>query len=295
MGILSDNINTDETENIPLHDVSVKVTISDVSGSRDKVIETDPLIDDETKEGLVMKVEAPKAQSRDIGKGTLTEHQISSSSGNELLIPEEDETMLTGPIFESDTEKLPAIKEDTSRKNEVDVNEIGSDIETDKVKVETKDSEKVSSKKAIEDTLRKHYKCLSFFGIRFTWLGIHMLYRLALVACRTFITEPVTRLYPMSALVLTMAVANAFIKPYKDQRANITATFSYIANLCIAGLNLVKANYVTFGCDTNCQFRDKVIQYMDTFDNVLLLYAPIAAIGLFVLYTVVQKILPKRK
>ena len=122
-----------------------------------------------------------------------------------------------------------------------------------------------------------------------------MLYRLVLVACRTFITEPVRQLYPMSALVLTIATVNAITRPYKDQRANITATLSYIANLCIAVLNLVKAHLVAFGCDTNCSFRDTVAQYKDSFENVLFMYASIVATSIWFIYTIVQKILPNRK
>ena len=60
----------------------------------------------------------------------------------------------------------------------------------------------------IVECLVKHYKCLSMFGIRFTWLGVHKIYRVILVACKTFITEPVTRLYVMSMLVMTMTAAN---------------------------------------------------------------------------------------
>ena len=33
--------------------------------------------------------------------------------------------------------------------------------------------------------LLQHYKCLSIYGIRFTWLGIHKFYRLILVVCST--------------------------------------------------------------------------------------------------------------
>ena len=146
---------------------------------------------------------------------------------------------------------------------------------------------------AVVECLLKHYKYLNLFGIKFTWLGVHMLYRLALVACRTFITEPVTRLYPMSALVLAMTAANAIIRPYKDQRANAAATLSYIANLCIAGLNLVKAHLVAFACDTSFPFKDTVIQYMGIFEEALLVYLPLAATGLWVVCSGLQKFLKK--
>ena len=176
-------------------------------------------------------------------------------------------------------------------------------LDSIKQKKETSSSETVDAKtdvfdsceEAIVDCLLKHYKCFSVFGVRFTWLGVHKLYRVSLVACRTFVNEPLTRLYAMSALVLAMAVVNAIMKPYNEQRANTTANLSYIANLCIAAVNLVKAHLVAFGCDTNCLFRNIVVRHMGTFENVLVLYIPLAAIGLWAVYRALQKIIKKRK
>ena len=145
------------------------------------------------------------------------------------------------------------------------------------------------------ESLLKHYKCLSLIGIRFTWLGIHKIYRLILVTCRTFITEPVTRLYPMSALVVAITAANAIIRPYKDQRANKTATLSYIANLCLAGLNLIKAHLAAYGCDTSCHHRDTVIRYIGIFEGVLLIYVPFVAIGFWAVCAGLQKCFKKQK
>ena len=147
----------------------------------------------------------------------------------------------------------------------------------------------------IVESLLKHYKCLRVFRIRFTWLGVHKIYRVALVACRTFITEPVTRLYVMTTLVMTMTLLNATIKPYKENKANTTATISYIANLYIAVLSLLKASYMAFGCDTNCQYRDTVVGYMGRAEDVLLLYVPIVALGLWFVQTGFQKCLGKCK
>ena len=147
----------------------------------------------------------------------------------------------------------------------------------------------------IVDSLLKHYKCLSVFGIKFTWLGVHKIYRVVLVACRTFMTEPLTRLFTMTALVMTMTLFNATIRPYKDERANTTATISYIASLCVAVLNLMKANYVTFGCDTNCQYRDTMVGYIVTFEDALLLYFPIVAVALWFVHNIFQKCLGKYK
>ena len=156
-------------------------------------------------------------------------------------------------------------------------------------------SEEGTCQEEIVESLLKYYKCLSVFGIRFTWLGVHKIYRVILVGCRTFITEPVTRLYAMSALVTMMTALNAFIKPYKEQRANTTATLSYLANLLIAMISIGKAHLVNYGCDTSCDHRDTVVKYMDTVEDVLLLYVSLVAMGLWVIQTGFQKCLKKCK
>ena len=156
-------------------------------------------------------------------------------------------------------------------------------------------SKECSCEEEIVECLLKHYKCLSVFGIRFTWLGVHKIYRVALVACIRFITEPVAKLYAMSSLVMILTALNAVIKPYKDKRANMTATLSYIVNLCIAGISLVKAHLVAFGCNTNCQYRDTVVTYMGTVEDAFLLYAPFVALGLWVACKGLQKCVKKHK
>ena len=185
-------------------------------------------------------------------------------------------------IKQSDTRSIVTCKSD----------KIGNSVDFQEIEAS---SNKDSCAEEIVECLLKHYKCLSVFDIRFTWLGVHKIYRVALVACRTFITEPVAKLYAMSALVVIMTALNAMIKPYKDKRANMTATLSYIANLCIAGISLVKAHLVAFGCNTNCQYRDTVVAYMGTVEDAFLLYAPFVALGLWVACMGLQKCLNKHK
>ena len=99
----------------------------------------------------------------------------------------------------------------------------------------------------------------------------------------------------MSALVTMMTALNAFIKPYKEQRANKTATLSYLANHLIAMISIGKAHLVNFGCDTSCEYRVTVVKYMGTVEDVLLLYVPLVAMGLWVIQTGFQKCLKKCK
>ena len=54
------------------------------------------------------------------------------------------------------------------------------------------------SREAITYTLLKDYRCLEVFRVRFTWLGIHKLYRVWLVACNTYITDPLFYMFSLN-------------------------------------------------------------------------------------------------
>ena len=99
----------------------------------------------------------------------------------------------------------------------------------------------------------------------------------------------------MTTLVIIITALKGLIKPYKEQRANTTSTLSYIATLLIAIINIGKAHLVNFGCDTSCEYRDAVVRYMGTVEDVLLLYVPLVAMGLWVIQTGFQKCLKKCK
>ena len=174
------------------------------------------------------------------------------------------------------------------RKRQVDI-ELSSRIqkrETDalSVEIETDLGQNVSittslytaSEEEIIHSLLTHYKCLQAFGIQFTWLGIHKLYRLILVACHT---EPLYRLYIMTGLLVVLCVVNTLIKPYKDRKATITSALSYTANLCIAVINIGKVGMVTFDCKTNCALQSLFAGYLDAVENFLLVYVPFAALA----------------
>ena len=223
---------------------------------------------------------------------------------------EGDVKMQENSVLETETEQELSIVEDVlensaqeaSDEQESDIVWIKQSDTATKSVVKSKSemeasikSEEGTCQEEIVESLLKDYKCLSVFGIRFTWLGVHKIYRVVLVGCRTFITEPVTRLYVMTALVIIITVLNAFIKPYKEQRANTTATLSYIATLLIAIINIGKAHLVNYGCDTSCDHRDTVVRYMGTVEDVLLLYVPLVAMGLWVIQTGFQKCLKKCK
>ncbi len=153
-----------------------------------------------------------------------------------------------------------------------------------------------NSREAITYTLLKHYRCLSVFGFKFTWLGVHKLYRVGLVACDTYITEPLQKLCMMSTLLMVISVVNTFVQPYKDRNANKVAVLSYATNICIAVVNIMKVMLVTFGCQVNCgSGRDIALWYFGKVESILLVYLPVILTLLAVALSVVQKCFGKKK
>ena len=190
------------------------------------------------------------------------------------------------------------------RRKQVDI-ELSSEIEnmgTVSVETETDSVQTVSmtalytvSEEEIIRSLLRHYKCLKVFGIRFTWLGIHKLYRLILVACHTYITEPLYRLYIMTGLLVGIYVVSTLIKPYKDRRANVTSALSYTANVVIAIINIGKVGMLTFDCKTNCPLQSVFADFLGTIENILLVYIPFVAITAWLMGSIVHKCRSKKK
>ncbi len=144
-------------------------------------------------------------------------------------------------------------------------------------------------------TLLHHYRDLNMFGVQFTWLGIQKLYRIMLVACNAYITDPLPRLFFMTALLIVVTVAHTVVMPYKRARVNTTATLSLAASLCIAMINLWKTGLVLFGCDTNCFHKSVVLSYLDQCQHILLIYVPLVAVLLWLVSTAIQKTCSKSK
>ena len=152
------------------------------------------------------------------------------------------------------------------------------------------------SREAITYTLLKHYRCLKVFRVRFTWLGIHKLYRMGLVACNIYITDPLRKLCMMSVLLAVIYVANAITKPYKGRNTNIVAIMSCMANITIAFMNIIKVVLGIFGCQINCvSYRNVMLWYLCTVENVLLIYLPAVLVPAALLYVGVQKCRGKSK
>ena len=150
-------------------------------------------------------------------------------------------------------------------------------------------------KEAIFHSLLDHYKCIVILGIKFTWLGVHKLYRLLLVVCNTYILEPILRTSIMTFILIIVTISNVFIKPYEDNKANNTATLSYMANICIAMINLFKTSLVTFDCKTNCSLKTDILEVFQMFESILLIWLPLIIIVGWMLFTAISKCKSKLK
>ena len=148
---------------------------------------------------------------------------------------------------------------------------------------------------AILHTLLDHYKCIMLFGFRFTWFGVHKLYRLLLVVCNTCILEPIPKLSAMITILIFITILNGFLKPYKDSKANKTAALSYMANICIAIINFWKTALVTFDCKTNCFFKTIILEYFQLCESIPLVWLPLSAIALWTSFTAIAKLHSKIK
>ena len=119
------------------------------------------------------------------------------------------------------------------------------------------------------------------FGFKFTWLAVHKLYRLMLVASNTYVTQPLLRLIIMTSLLVFMTICNVCVQPYKNRTANIVASVSYLCNIVIGIINMCIAVMEKFSCKTNCQLMLVVVQWFNKCEQILVIYLPLVAVALW--------------
>ena len=143
------------------------------------------------------------------------------------------------------------------------------------------------SEKVITEHLLKHYKALKICGVPMTWLAFHKLYRMSLIWCHTYITEPLPRLSAMSVLAILVTFITIFVKPYKETTANNIAILSHAASVCISVINIVKSTLIVGNYDPNELVRT-MVKYFDLCEVILLTWIPVVAIALWLLYTIAK-------
>ncbi len=127
----------------------------------------------------------------------------------------------------------------------------------------------MNSSEIIVETLLKHYKTLKLGSCSYTWLGILKVYRMSLIACHTYITEPLVRLCCMAVFVLCITVATPIVRPYKKESLNIIAFLSHVATIVVCFINIVKAAFIAADFKVNA-LVEKVLQGCDVLEPVLL-------------------------
>ena len=60
-------------------------------------------------------------------------------------------------------------------------------------------------------------------------------------------------------------------------------------------INLIKAWASEYGCKIKCSDKSKVLGYLETGEQILLVYVPIASVCLWLLSTMVQKCVKQSK
>ena len=199
---------------------------------------------------------------------------------------------------EYSTDLMPHFKTDSKKGTLPEQEDMTTDTDRSNKyssELDSKDQNDVDSKEAITETLLKHYKTMKLFGISFNWLAIHKIYRMILVACNTYISGSVVKLCTMTSFLLGTMLLHSLLKPYKNRPANVTATLSYVANCGIAIINLVKAGWSDYGCQINCSDKSRVLEYLETTEQILLVYVPITSVCLWLLSTLLQKCVKKSK
>ena len=155
--------------------------------------------------------------------------------------------------------------------------------------------ENTPTEEAVLHSLLHHYVPFQMCGTKFTWLGMHKLFRIFLVGCQTYISEPIIRLLLMNVALILITSATIYVKPYVDKKANFTAIFSYCASLVIVSINIGKAFMITFDSKRNLPLKVGILRYFDKIEDTLLLYVPVAAVVLWLLCTGIVKCKSRKK
>ncbi len=199
------------------------------------------------------------------------------------------------PESESDTDIATENSSELSLAHKDQINAVEShpQLTTD---TESGDVHKLPDcREVIVTALLKDYRTLTLFGFQFSWLGVHKLYRVCLVACSTYIAHPFLRLCCMSSVLLVMSTGNTVCKPYKQKAANNVSIMSFVASHIIALINMIRTGLVSFGCQFNCGFSTDVLWYLSKVETVLLVHVPVGAVALALGFLVVKKCREKKK
>ena len=238
----------------------------------------------------------------DISNKSSTSSSNEASETADLIVVRPDSDELTGSssIF-SDTnrvceKKVRYAKTSNETKNNLDSTDMKCKLNMDKLPNDLKCPKYNNTQEVVSHILLKHYRPLHFFGLSMTWLGVHKLYRVALVACYTYIKEPLPRLSTMAVLAIAMMLASSAFKPYSDDKANKAANLSYIASIFIAIINVSKSWLNATNYEANSDsIETTTLQYFDLCESILVSWLPVIAILIWMIYFLGEYLYSKLK
>ncbi len=185
-------------------------------------------------------------------------------------------------------------KTSLSKDCQISVEDKPCEMEDEELAQEESESGLVFSKseEAFLDLLIKYYRKLTVCGVSFVWLGVHKLYRMILVICETYISEPFPGLSTMTLFVLCMFLCVTFAKPCREDVANKLMSFSFAANIMIAVFNICKAALNAGNFESNALVEAMLVLF-DVLETWLMV--PLTAVALWAVFSVVKQKIRKYK
>ncbi len=153
----------------------------------------------------------------------------------------------------------------------------------------------------VYDTLQGPYKEMSIRVFNRTvtccWAGVLLQRRLVLILIYTYIHNISYRLTLMTSLCLIYLFLQMYVRPCKENSANLAGSLSSLALVIICCINLVRAMFeVTETTPTNANAT--LIHVLDGLEDLLLIWLPLVGIILIfivLLFELFFKICPKTK
>ena len=151
---------------------------------------------------------------------TNSKHSDEDSMGSELSLKSKISSDTLGQIIimsDSDTDIGIEYSTDLIPLSKIEC--LDENITCDHLtKPDTDNKDLPDIREGIIHSLLRHYKEMRLFGISFTWLGVHKIYRVVLVACNTYITDSIIMLSVMTGVLLCVTLLNSMVKPYKERQ-----------------------------------------------------------------------------
>lgn len=124
-------------------------------------------------------------------------------------------------------------------------------------------------------------------GSKLCWEAVLILRRMLLVLSKTFILSPITKLYPMAALLLLFVFHHIIMKPFADKILNKLEIASQLCLLSLVVVNMFWANTREYGLMENPTYR-RLGKFLMCYE-VMIFSLPFVVLILYLVYQVLKK------